>query len=110
MSKKSGGDSADTARGGLVQASYNAGLAEGRLQAIEESIDAVARLIVKAETMIVAFTGETSQTTRDNADHTLRALQLAFAAVTGSKSGSPAFQALLSQSKQRLQKAASTMH
>lgn len=110
MPKKSKDDTTDTARGGLVQASYNAGLAEGRLQAIEESIDAVANLIVKAEAMIAAFTDETSKSTRDNADHTLRALHLAFAAVTGSKSGSSAFNVLLDQSKERLQKGSSTMH
>lgn len=110
MPKKSKDDATDTPRGELVQASFNAGIAEGRLQAIEESMDAVASLIVRAEAMVGAFTEETGQVTRDSAEQTLRALRLAFAAVTGSKSGSAAFLTLLDQSKERLQKGSSTMH
>jgi len=110
VSKKSKGDTPKTERGELALASYNVGVADGRLQAIEESMDAVASLIVRAEAMVGAFTEETSQVTRDSAEQTLRALRLAFAAVTGTKSDSAAFLTLLDQSKERLQKGSSTMH
>lgn len=92
----------------LVKASYNAGLANGRVKAIEESMDAVAALIFKAEGLLASLGSDAAQ--RDNADHTLRALRLAFAAVTGSTSGSPAFEELLEQSRRRLDEQSSTMH
>lgn len=93
----------------LVKASYNAGVASGRLEAIEESMDAVAALIVKAEDLIAGL-GENDRGARDNADHTLRALYLAFAAVTGSVNGSPAFRELLQQSRRRLSKGLTVTH
>lgn len=110
MTKKTKGSATKAERDELFQAAYNAGLADGRLQAIEESMDAVARLIDKAESMIAALSDETGAATRVNAEHTLRALHLAFAAVTGSANGSEAFRTLLEQSKARLQNGASTMH
>jgi hypothetical protein len=94
----------------LVKASYNAGVASGRLAAIEESMDAVAALIVRAESLIAGIEGKADQAVRLNADHTLRALHVAFAAVTDSTNGSPAFRELLEQSRQRLLKKTSTMH
>lgn len=94
----------------LVKASYNAGVASGRLAAIEESMDAVAALIVRAESLIAGIEGKADQAVRQNADHTLRALHVAFAAVTGSTNGSPAFRELLEQAQQRLLRRASTMH
>jgi hypothetical protein len=86
----------------VLVASYNAGFAEGRLEAIEESMDAIAKLIFKAETMMAGLGDNPEQVLRDNADHTLRALHLAFAAVTGSINGSAAFRDLLAQSRQRV--------
>lgn len=95
---------------GLLQASYNAGAANGRLEAIEESMDAVAKLIVKAETLVAGLGGDSDSAMRDNAAHTLRALHLAFAAVTGSVKDSPAYHELLEQSRQRLLKSAAALH
>ena len=93
----------------LLQASYNAGLATGRLEAIEESMDAVAALIFKAETLMASLGENPNPVTQENARHTLKALYLAFAAVTGSVNGSNAFQDLLAQSKGRISKEA-VMH
>ena len=90
----------------VLKASYDAGFAEGRIAAIEESMDAVAVLIIKAESMIANLSDGADSAIRANASHTLRALYVAFAAVTGSVNGSTAFQNLLDESKQRhLQKA-----
>jgi hypothetical protein len=94
----------------LVKASYNAGVASGRLAAIEESMDAVAALIVRAESLIAGIRDKADDAVRQNADHTLRALHVAFAAVTDSTNGSPAFNELLEQSRQRLLKNATTVH
>jgi len=94
----------------LLKASYNAGLANGRLEAIEESMDTVAALIFKAEAMIAGLGESADKAMRDNANHTLRALQVAFAAVTGATHGSAACLELLEQSRQRLEKKAATMH
>jgi hypothetical protein len=94
----------------LLKASYNAGLASGRIQAIEESMDTLAGLIFKAEAMKNALGDNADQALRDSAEHTVRALQLAFAAVTGSANGSEAFRELLEQSQQRLLKRAASMH
>lgn len=95
----------------LLKASYNAGAASGRLEAIEESMDSVAGLIFKAEAMIAGLGDNPDKAIQNNADHTLRALQLAFAAVTGSVNGSPAFRELLEQSRLRLQtQASATRH
>src|SRR5690606_33404033 len=88
----------------VLMASYKAGFADGRLEAIEESMDTVAGLIFKAEALIAGLGNDGDSTIRDNATHTLRALHLAFAAVTGSKAGSEAFIALLEQSRERLQR------
>lgn len=94
----------------LLKASYSAGLATGRIEAIEESMDTLAGLIFKAEAL-AAKLGENSELAiRDNANHTLRALHIAFAAVTDSVNGSPAFHALLEQSRERLLKKAAAMH
>jgi hypothetical protein len=94
----------------LLKASYNAGVASGRLAAIEESMDAVAGLIVRAESLIAGIKDSADAAVRQNADHTLRALHVAFAAVTDSTNGSPAFRELLDQSRQRLLKKKSTVH
>jgi hypothetical protein len=94
----------------LLKASYNAGFASGRIEAIEESMDTLAGLIFKADMMIDGLGDDTQNVLRANADHTLRALHVAFAAVTGSVKGSAAYLALLEQSRQRLLKKASTMH
>lgn len=94
----------------VLMASYKAGLAEGRLAAIEESMDSVAELIFKAEDLMVGLGDNPEGTIRANAEHTLRALNLAFAAVTGSASGSAAFLDLLTQSRQRLLKKTGVMH
>lgn len=94
----------------LLQAAYNSGLANGRIEAIEESMDAVAGLIFKVETMIAGLGENADAAMRDNANHTLRALQVAFAAVTDSVNGGPAFLDLLEQSRQRLHKKAAAMH
>jgi hypothetical protein len=94
----------------LVKASYNAGVASGRLAAIEESMDAVAALIVRAESLIAGIKDKADDAVRQNADHTLRALHVAFAAVTDAPNGSEAFRELLDQSRQRLLKKSSTMH
>lgn len=99
-----------TLRVGLDQPSYKVGVADGRVQAIEESMDTVAVLIVKAEAMIAAFDADTAQARRDNADHTVHALYLAFAAITGTERGSAAFLTLLRESKTRLSGGASTRH
>lgn len=110
MSKKSK-DNLSAERGGdVVIASYKAGFAEGRLEAIEESMDAVAALIFKAEDMIAGLAENPERTIQENAKHTLRALHLAFAAVTGSVNGSAAFHDLLAQSRQRLLKKVGAMH
>lgn len=85
----------------VLKASFNAGFADGRLDAIEESMDAVADLIFKVEAMIAALGEQPEPATLDQANHTLRALHVAFAAVTGSTSGSNAFTELLDESRQR---------
>lgn len=110
MSKKSQNNPPIKPGNEIVVASYKAGLAEGRLAAIEESMDAVAELIGKAEDMIVGLGDNAPSAIRENANHTLRALNLAFAAVTGSINGSAAFLDLLTQSRQRLRKKAGAMH
>lgn len=92
----------------LLKASFDAGFADGRLEAIEESMDSVAKLIFKAETMIAGL-GD-NPALKDNANHTLRALQLAFTAVTDSVNGSAAFHSLLEQSRQRLLKNTVAIH
>jgi len=108
MSKKPNPDSKPTDQ--LVKASYNAGHASGRLEAIEESVDAIAALIIKAETLLKNL-GETANTNlQENARHTLQALHLAFAAVSGSVNGTPPFLDLLNQSKQRLSKNSAVVH
>ena len=94
----------------LLKASYNAGYASGRLEAIEESMDTVAALIFKAEALLASLGERPDRAMHENASHTLRALQVAFAAVTDSANGSAAFQALLEQSRQRLLKKAAAMH
>jgi hypothetical protein len=94
----------------LVKASYDAGHAEGRLEAIQESVDAVAALITKAEAMIANLSANADSAIRINADHTLRALHIAFAAVSGSVNGSATFHATLEESKQRYQQKMSAVH
>lgn len=110
MSKKSKDNPLVKAGNDVLMASYKAGLAEGRLAAIEESMDSVAELIFKAEDLIVGLGDNPEGAIRANAEHTLRALNLAFAAVTGSATGSAAFVDLLTQSRQRLLKKAGAMH
>jgi hypothetical protein len=110
MPKKPIGSAAKQPSDELVKASYNAGVASGRLAAIEESMDAIAGLIVRAEGLIAGIKDKADEAVRQNADHTLRALHVAFAAVTDSTNGSPAFRELLEQSRQRLLKKSSTMH
>lgn len=110
MSKKAKDNSIPKPSDKLLQASYKAGLASGRLEAIEESIDAIAALIIKAEALQGGFNDNTSPATCENARHTLQALYVAFAAVSGSINGSAAFQALLAQSKQRLTQSAAIVH
>lgn len=110
VSKKSKDNSLANRSSDVVVASYKAGFAEGRLEAIEESMDAVAELIFKAEDMIARLGENPERSIRDSADHTLRALNLAFSAVTGSVNGSAAFLDLLAQSRQRLLKKAGAMH
>jgi hypothetical protein len=107
MSKKTRADSPPKPSDELLKASYNAGVASGRIAAIEESMDAIAALIVKAESLIAGI-GDEAQ--RENANHTLRALHIAFAAITDSTNGSAAFRELLEQSRLRLQKKAAAMH
>ena len=94
----------------LMKASYKAGHASGRLEAIEESMDAIAALIVKAEALQVRLGDNSNPSMLENARHTLQALHLAFAAVTGSVNGSAAFLDLLAQSRQRLSNDAATVH
>lgn len=94
----------------LLLASYNAGHASGRLEAIEESMDTIAALIQKAETLIAGLGENPDRAIHENASHTLRALQVAFAAVTGSANGSAACNALLEQSRARLAKKTSALH
>jgi hypothetical protein len=108
--KKPQEDSTKPPSDALLKASYNAGVASGRLQAIEESMDTLAGLIFKAEGLIASLGDSADQAIRNNANHTLRALQVAFAAVTDSKSGSAAYSELLEQSRQRLLKKTATMH
>jgi hypothetical protein len=110
MPKKTADSSAKPPSDELVKASYNAGVASGRLEAIEESMDAVAALIVRAESLIAGIKDKADDAVRQNADHTLRALHVAFAAVTDSANGSEAFRELLEQSRQRLLKKSATMH
>lgn len=99
-----------TPRPELVEPSYKVGLADGRLQAIEESMDAIAALIVKAEAMIAGLDPEAEPGRHKNGDQFLRALHLAFAAVTGSVNGSAAFSSLLEESKVRLAGRDSNVH
>lgn len=73
-------------------------------------MDTVAGLIFKAEAMIASLGGDPDRAILDNASHTLRALHVAFAAVTGSVNGSAAFNELLEQSRQRVLKKAAAMH
>lgn len=94
----------------LVKASYNAGIASGRIAAIEESMDAVAALIFKAESLLAGLGDSADAAVRANADHTLRALRVAFAAVTDAANGSQAFLELLEQSRQRLARKAVSVH
>lgn len=94
----------------LLKASFDAGFADGRLAAIEESMDTVAGLIFKAETMIAGLGENPDRALLDNASHTLRALHVAFAAVTGSANGGAAFHSLLEQSRQRLLKKTAAIH
>jgi hypothetical protein len=94
----------------VLMASYKAGFADGRLQAIEESMDTVAGLIIKAEAMIAGLGDNPDRAIQNSASDTLRALQIAFAAVTGSVNGSAACNELLAQSRQRLQKKSAAMH
>jgi hypothetical protein len=108
--KKPQEDSIKPPSDALLKASYNAGVASGRLQAIEESMDTLAALIFKAEGLIAGLGDSADNTIRDNANHTLRALQVAFAAVTGSTNGSAAYRELLEQSRQRVLKKTATMH
>jgi len=110
VSKKSKDNPSPERGSDVVIASYKAGFAEGRLAAIEESMDALAALIFKAEDMIGGLGENAERSMRDSAEHTLRALNLAFAAVTGSVNGSPAFRDLLNQSRQRLRKQAGAIH
>lgn len=110
MSENPKSNTSEASRIGLDEPSYKVGVADGRVQAIEESMDEIAMLIARAETMIAAFGAETDQIRRDNADHTVRALYLAFAAITGSENGSAAFQSLLAQSGARVSSGASTTH
>lgn len=110
MSKKISGSPIAKPSGKLLEASYNAGFADGRLKAIEESMDAVAALVFKVETMIAGLGENPDRVLQDNATHTLRALNVAFAAVTGSVNGSAAFQSLLEQSRQRQLQNAASMH
>jgi hypothetical protein len=110
VSKKSKDSSLAERSSAVMAASYKAGFAEGRLEAIEESMDSIAALIFKAEDMITSLGEHAERALRDNANHTLRALHLAFAAVTGSVNGSAAFNNLLAQSRQRLLKKAGAMH
>ena len=86
----------------LWQASYNAGRASGRIEAIEESMDAVAALVFKAEALQASLGENAAPATLENARHTLQALNLAFAALTGSANGSEAFRELLEQSRARV--------
>jgi len=94
----------------LLKASYNAGFASGRIEAIEESMDTIAALIFKAETLIAGLGDNPDRTIQENANHTLRALQVAFAAVTGSAYGSAACNGLLEQSRTRLTQKTSSLH
>ncbi|MET0378108.1 MAG: hypothetical protein ABW049_03875 [Spongiibacteraceae bacterium] len=110
MPKKSKGNPGATPSSELLAASFNAGFAEGRLKAIEESMDTLAALIFKADAMIVGLGDNPDRALQDNASHTLRALHVAFAAVTGSVNGSAACHALLEQSRQRLLKKAAALH
>lgn len=98
------------ARDELVQASYKAGHASGRLEAIEESMDAIVALIIKAEALQESVSEKANAAMQENARHTLQALHLAFAAVTDSVNGSAAFRELLEQSKQRLSNGSHTRH
>lgn len=73
-------------------------------------MDAVAALIFKAEAILASLGDNPERAIQDSAGHTLRALNLAFAAVTGSSNGSTAFNELLDQSRQRLLKKTGAMH
>lgn len=73
-------------------------------------MDTVAALIFKAEAMIAGLGDNADNAMQANANHTLRALQVAFAAVTGAANGSAACRELLEQSRQRLNKKAAAMH
>jgi hypothetical protein len=110
VSKKSSQNPLAKSDSGLSMASYKVGFAEGRLDAIQESMDAIAELIFKAEVMIASLGEGPESAICNNADQTLRALHLAFAAVTGSVKGSPAFLDLLAQSRQRQHEKAGAMH
>lgn len=110
MPKNSDNATAKKTTAGLDEPSYKVGVADGRVQAIEESMDAVTNLIVRAETMAAALPPEADTIMRDNAEHTVRALHLAFAAVSGARNGSAAFQTALTESKARLESGAATMH
>lgn len=110
MSKKSKTNSGVQPSDQLVKASYNAGHASGRLEATEESMDAVAALIVKAETLQANLGDNANTAIQENARHTLQALHLAFAAVTDSINGSAEFQELLVQSRHRLTKNTTAIH
>ena len=96
--------------GDVLKAAYDAGFAEGRIEAIEESMDAVVALIEKAEFLIANLSEPVDGAVRANASHTLHALHVAFAAVTGSANGSAAFQTLLDESKQRHRQKNSAIH
>lgn len=94
----------------LLKASYKTGHASGRLEAIEEGMDAVAVLIFKAEALQAKLDENADATMRENARHTLQALHLAFAAVTGAVNGSAAFRQLLDESRQRCSNTSNVVH
>lgn len=73
-------------------------------------MDAVAGLIFKAEAILARLGENPEPAIKESASHTLRALNLAFAAVTGSTNGSAACNSLLDQSRQRLHKKTTAMH
>lgn len=110
MSKKSTTGPTAKPSADLLKASFDAGFADGRLEAIEESMDTVARLIFKAEAMIAGLGENPDRALQENASHTLRALHVAFAAVTGSVNGSAGFHALLEQCRQRPHKKTTAIH
>jgi hypothetical protein len=108
--KNSDNATAKMTNAGLDEPSYRVGVADGRVQAIEESMDAVASLIMRAETMAAALRPDAAAAMRANAEHTVRALHLAFAAVSGAKNGSAAFQSLLAESAARIGSDKETRH